>query len=339
MREIRGRRRLSFWFVGSAVAAGTLFGGLAVATRATDSAQSTQMAPKVDVKPDGPRATSTSTPATPPTTSPSTTSVPPAAPTTTAAPPTTSPPVGPPAAAAVPASGVLADPSVTAYLATRPGTITAAVYDYATGQLSTYRPGASGATASIVKVHILETLLSQAQSAGRGLSASEQALATRMIEQSDNDAATDLWDEVGGAAGLNALGARIGLTDTGPDPEGYWGLTTTTASDQVVLLRNLTDPSATLDPANQAYALSLMGAVESDQTWGVSAGVAPGTTVQLKDGWLPEASGWYVNSIGVVTGSGRHYALAVLTSGDRSQDVGEDTIAGLSALVWARLAH
>ena len=81
-----------------------------------------------------------------------------------------------------------------------------------------------------------------------------------------------------------------------------------------------------------------MSQVDTAQAWGVTGGLDPGTTVQLKNGWLPVAGGWLVNSEGLVTGSGRHYAIAVLTAGDPSQQAGEDTIAGLSALVWQLLA-
>ncbi len=191
----------------------------------------------------------------------------------------------------------------------------------------------------MIKLHILETLLNRSQTQDRGLTATEQRQAAAMMDASDNDSATDLWDEVGGAAGLNAFGAQVGLTDTAPNAAGYWGLSTTTAVDQITLLRNLTDPSATLTPVDQAYALGLMAQVEASQTWGVSAGVAPGTAVVLKDGWLPEPAGWYVNSVGVVTGAGHHYALAVLTTADATQDYGEDTIETLSGLVWAATGH
>jgi beta-lactamase class A len=306
---------------------------LAVAC-ASNSGHSTQTAPKTGVKTlattagSRPAPTSTAGPAATTTTLAPTPSSEPA-PTTTLAPVVVAPGT---------ATGVLDDPSVLSFLASRSGDVTAAVYDYATGQLSVYRPGTSLATASVVKVQILETLLARTQAAGRGLTASEQHLAAEMIEESDNDAATDLWNEVGGAAGLNALGAAVGLTDTGPNAAGYWGLSTTTAADQLILLRNLTDPSTTLSPANQAYALSLMSQIDPTQDWGATGGVAPGTSVALKDGWLPETTGWYVNSDGIVTGSGRHYALAVLTAGDASQDYGEDTISGLSSLVWGLLA-
>jgi hypothetical protein len=66
-----------------------------------------------------------------------------------------------------------------------------------------------------------------------------------MIEDSDNDAATSLWDEVGQAAGISAYNASAGLTSTTPSrcvecpgfPWPGWGLTTTTPADQIMLPR------------------------------------------------------------------------------------------------------
>ncbi|HEY2302510.1 MAG TPA: hypothetical protein VGH66_11480, partial [Acidimicrobiales bacterium] len=67
-----------------------------------------------------------------------------------------------------------------------------------------------GITASIVKVEILGTLLSQAQAEGRGLTTTEEATATSMIEVSDNDSAPALWDEVGGAPAVAAFDRSVG---------------------------------------------------------------------------------------------------------------------------------
>ena len=66
--------------------------------------------------------------------------------------------------------------------------------------------------------------------------------------------------------------------------------------------------------------------VTPSQAWGVSAGTAPGTTVALKNGWLPVGSGWTVNSIGWVSGYGRNYLIAVTTSGDPGMSYGIDSI-------------
>ena len=189
-----------------------------------------------------------------------------------------------------------------------------------------------------MKVDILATLLAQGQSQGQALTAAEQPLAVNMIEESDNDDAQALWDTEGGATAVGAFNTTAGLTQTDPDAAGYWGLSTTTAADQVQLLRTVAYPNAILTAASQAYELGLMEHVDSDQAWGISAGVAPGSTVALKNGWLPlDSGGWQVNSVGYVDGQGRDYVIAVLTDDDTEAN-GISFIQGLSGLIWQELA-
>lgn len=169
-----------------------------------------------------------------------------------------------------------------------------------------------------------------------------------MIELSDNDAATDLWDSADGAAGIGSFNSSVGLTATTPSPcvecSGFpwpgWGLTTTTPSDQIALLRLLVEPSSLLNATEQQYALNLMESVVPSERWGVTGGVPSGVTIALKNGWLPlntADTDWQVNSIGWVSGDGRDYLLAVMTTGDPTEQYGIDTIDGLSTMIWASL--
>jgi hypothetical protein len=229
-------------------------------------------------------------------------------------------------------------PAVAAYLSATPSDVTAAVYDDVTGVTSVYRPGVAQDTASIMKVDILATLLAQGQADGQGLTPADESLAVPMIELSDNDDAQDLWDSEGGATAVGAFDAKAGLTQTDPDAAGYWGLSTTTAADQVQLVRTVAYPNAILTPASQAYELNLMEHLDPSQSWGVSAGVVAGSTVALKNGWLPlDSGGWQVNSIGYVDGQGRDYVIAVLTT-DATEADGINFIQGLSGLIWQELA-
>ena len=196
---------------------------------------------------------------------------------------------------------------------------------------------------------MLETLLAErADGGGTGLSASDRTLAEQMIEDSDNDAATSLWYAVGGAARIRSFNARAGLTDTAPSScvvcPGFawpgWGLTTTTPDDQISLLRQLVTPSSVLPPAAREYALSLMEDVTPSQRWGVSGGVPAQVTVALKNGWLPlhgTGSDWQINSVGWISGGGRNYLMAVLSTGNPSEQYGIDTIDELAAMVWQRM--
>ncbi len=233
--------------------------------------------------------------------------------------------------------------SVASYLASRSGTVLAAVYDLQTGQTWSIGQGQPQAEASIVKVDILETLL--AEDHVGGLSASDASLATLMIEDSDNSAATSLWYAAGGSTQIAAFNSGIGLTNTSVSgcvecpgfPWPGWGLTTTTPTDQIMLLRQLVQPGGPLTSTDRAYALGLLENVTPSQRWGVSYGVPLQATVALKNGWLPlnsADSDWQINSIGWVSGQGRDYLMAVLTTGDPTEDYGIDTTDELSALVW-----
>jgi hypothetical protein len=233
------------------------------------------------------------------------------------------------------------------FLATRSGVVLAAVYDARSGMTWTIGQGKPQPEASIVKVDILETLLARRRSDGKTLSARDRSLAAAMIEDSDNDAATALWNEVGGAQGISSFNTSVGLADTTPSScvacPGFawpgWGLSTTTATDQLALLRELLRPNSLLTNAQRDYALSLMEHVTRAQRWGVTSGVPPRNTVALKNGWLPLTSAdddWQINSIGWVSGQGRDYLMAVLSTGNPTEQYGIDTIGKLAAIVWRR---
>ena len=223
------------------------------------------------------------------------------------------------------------------YLATRSGQVSVAVFDATSGSTYSYNAGTQYVTASIVKVAILGTLLRQAQDAHRSLTPTEGSLATSMIEQSDNNAATALWNDVGQGPGVGAFMTKVGMPSTTPGSDGYWGLTSTNAPDQVSLLRTVAYPNAVLSDASRGYEESLMRAVTPSQKWGVSGGVPAGATVALKNGWLPRSDGWEINSIGHVSSASRDYVIAVLTSGDPSMSYGITTVEDVSAMAWQHL--
>jgi Beta-lactamase enzyme family len=233
----------------------------------------------------------------------------------------------------------LATTAIRRYLAGRAGSVSIAVEDLAdpVGYIEwDFNPNARYQTASIVKADILETLLHHY---GGPLTGSAAAVATGMIEDSDNDDATDLWNLADGATGVTAYNSAIGLTHTDPNAYGYWGESLTTAADQVKLLTQLVLPSRLLTTAARLYELDLMEHVDPGQDWGVSGGVPRSVSVALKNGWLPLSSDsdWEVNSIGRVHGDGRWYLIAVLTAHDPGEEYGIDTIDHVSSLIYQDL--
>ncbi|WP_329408104.1 class A beta-lactamase-related serine hydrolase [Streptomyces sp. NBC_00704] len=197
--------------------------------------------------------------------------------------------------------------------------VSVAVLDLASGARAAYGGGVFD-TASVVKADILAALLLRAQDEGRRLTAAEKTDATAMIETSDNDAASVLWRTIGGAGGLDAANERLGLTDTEGGEGALWGLTRTTAVDQLALLRQVFGNGSVLSEASRSYLRTLMGKIAAGQDWGVSA-AADGSAWALKNGWLPRSTTglWVVNSIGRVSAGGRDYAVAVLSNGNATQ--------------------
>ncbi|MFF8023633.1 serine hydrolase [Streptomyces sp. NPDC007896] len=200
--------------------------------------------------------------------------------------------------------------------------VSVAVFDIDAGEGAAYGEGAFD-TASIVKVDILATLLLEAQDADRHLTATEKTYATAMITNSDNASASALWDIIGQADGLDAANKRFGLTGTSGGDGALWGLTQTTAADQLTLLQQVFGDDSELSEASRTYLQGLMGEIAVDQHWGVSA-AADGTQWALKNGWLARSSTglWDINSIGRVTVDGADYLVATLSNGNTTKAKG-----------------
>ncbi|MEU0953285.1 serine hydrolase [Streptomyces niveus] len=197
-----------------------------------------------------------------------------------------------------------------------------AVRDIATGHTTAHHRGPAPIhpCASVVKLGILLALLLRCQDTGREPTAQERVSAAEMIERSDNDAATVLWHVIGGANGMDAAHRRLGLRESAAATR--WGLSRTTATDQLTLLAAVFDERATpLSERSRAFVADLMTHVVADQAWGVSAA---GSAPALKNGWMPlSATGlWVVNSVGRVTAGGRDVLVAVLSGGHPTKEAG-----------------
>jgi beta-lactamase class A len=266
---------------------------------------------------------------------------------------------------------------VCAYLDGREGVVQVALFDKTTGWLYSLSNGSDKQyTASIVKVDILARWLNRYQKQRAAIPDdipySNKYLMENMIEHSDNSAATALFSFGGGCEALTRLNELIPLDETKvacESPTYYgWGNTTTTATDQVKLMRLYAygEKSNVLGRDATSYGLRLMQSVEPGQRFGISCGPwgtkcdppnyappDPKVTVALKNGWktLPTCTQpiprcpWQVNSTGWVKGAGRNYVLAVLTTRDPVGSGGNDgfnygieTIQGVSERIWNNLS-
>lgn len=243
-----------------------------------------------------------------------------------------------PAAASTLASAVSVrlETSFRTYLAGRPGHVSVAFQDAVTGtSVAVTDPAVAGyEMASTAKLNILAALVLQAGSSGQ-LSARQQALAHKMISVSDNASAVALWKDVGGEAGMNVFYARLAMTSTKAGSGRYWGLTSTTAPDQLAVLRAISYPGV-LTAQQREVIRALLQTVVASQRWGLTGGVPSDVAVDLKNGWLPRSTGgWVITSLAHVHGGGgRDYVMAVYTKNGPSMASGVATVEGLSTIAW-----
>jgi Beta-lactamase enzyme family len=222
----------------------------------------------------------------------------------------------------------------------RAGDRAVTVTDSQTGVSCAYNEARRFDAASIIKVITLAALLRWHQESGQPLSAWERGEATAMITESDNDAATALWDEAGRSR-LQHFLTLAGMSQTQLGPGVLWGLTQVTAHDEMLLLTLLTEANPVLSDSSRSYELGLMAAVIPGQRWGTPAGAPGDVTTQVKNGWLPDGTGWHINSIGAFTGLGGHlaatavpdYRIAVLTDRDPAEQYGIDTVEAVARVV------
>jgi beta-lactamase class A len=190
--------------------------------------------------------------------------------------------------------------------------------------------------ASVIKVTIISALLLK-EGGPSGLTSEQRSLAWLMITQSDDDAATALWNDVGGVTGMQVFLNKAGMSHT--DLNYAWGLTLLTAQDELRLLDLLVFPNKVLSTASRVYVLYLMKNVTPSQRWGVPAGAPKDITVHVKNGWLPypdtnlNADDWHINSIGTFNAHDINYEIVILTDGEQSEGYGIDTVQAAAEVI------
>jgi hypothetical protein len=173
------------------------------------------------------------------------------------------------------------------YLDGRKGVVQVALYNNETGQTHRLSNGDDTQyTASIVKVDILARWLRSFQKRGveipDDISYSIRYLMQRMIQNSDNAAATSLFYFGGGCDTLTQFNTLIPMDDTevGCESSTYygWGNTKTTAADQARLMRVFAygKPKGVLGPDARSYGNQLMQGSSRISASGSRAGPGAG---------------------------------------------------------------
>ncbi len=210
----------------------------------------------------------------------------------------------------------------------------AAVYEKSSGRAWHYNQDGSYLEASLVKVPILLTLLHEATLEQRNLTLEEEYQAVMMIQYSDNDATTALYESVGGAPALARTYALLGVEDT--DASDMWGVNSTGVEDQLRIARALLEGVDWIDPGLQDFAVELMENVDPGQRWGISAGVSSrAAEIALKNGWLQDddTQSWNVGSMGFIVAGDAEYAVVVLTSGAGTMEGGVSVVEQVARII------
>ncbi|GAA1006783.1 hypothetical protein Aple_030100 [Acrocarpospora pleiomorpha] len=216
------------------------------------------------------------------------------------------------------------------FVAKHPGRTSAAVEDLLTGRVYRFRPNELLPTASTAKVNILMAALRTTR--WKSLPASARHDADIMIRVSDNKAADRLWERIGREGGLTRANKAFKLKKTtaigGSCVDLYcWGITRTTAPDQVRLIKLLTRKNSPIK--DRRTILTLMEKIVPEQKWGISAGACEGESVALKNGWLKHVANkqWVIVSAGLIA---NRFAVAVLTEDNPSSESGIAKVEGIT---------
>lgn len=222
------------------------------------------------------------------------------------------------------------------YARSRPGLAGIVVRDRKTGAV--WRSGESKTHmwgCSIPKLAMVVDLLLRNDRGAITLSSEDRELMHKMLNSSDDDAATTLWKRYGGEDFATRF-PSYGMTDmkfTDAHPH-TWGWILTTADD---LDRLINYVLTTLPTQHRDYIVNEMRTVDPNQQWGVwNAG--PAATPGNKNGWADDNDdhSWIMNSVGFV-GPNERYTLAIMNNTQVVNDgfnVGKETTSNISRIIF-----
>lgn len=209
----------------------------------------------------------------------------------------------------------------------RAGRISFAVVDER-GKLHGSHPDRVHNSASVVKALFMVALLREDGVRHDALTVGEKALLEPMIQRSDNQAATAVFNRVGQPA-LYRLADRIGLDHFSTQPT--WGLTTITAGSQARFFSRI---EQYIPKRHRAYAMHLLTRIVPSQRWGIPPVAPHGWTLHFKGGWSGAPS-WRINQVMLLRRHPRRFAVAIFTREQPSMLYGEQSIEGVAKRLLA----
>jgi Beta-lactamase enzyme family len=209
------------------------------------------------------------------------------------------------------------------WAAGRTGKVGVAVVD-SHGDLSGLHAHATFEGASLVKAMLLVAYLRARPAADPSL----DAVATTMIEESDNTSAYTIYGVVG-ATGLKKVASLSGMEDF--EPGAGWLDARVSAADQARFFFHL---DRYVPAARRAFARGLLAGVTAMQRWGIPAAAGPaGWTTFFKGGWLGMDNRLMLEAAWLEKRRER-WALAVMTDDNPDRAYGWDTQKGVAGLLF-----
>jgi beta-lactamase class A len=193
------------------------------------------------------------------------------------------------------------------------------------GRFYGYRPNHVEWSASVVKAMLMVSYLDRPGVADRRLNSHDNSLLSPMITASNNVAA-DQVDEIVGGSGLDALARRVGMTRF-EAVEPIWGETHITARDQTLFFLHI---DRYVVARHRRYAMHLLASVIPSQRWGIGQLPQRGWTEYFKGGW-GSGTGLLDHQVVLLKRGCARVAVAVLTMDDGSHTYGKQTLRGIFA--------
>jgi hypothetical protein len=163
-----------------------------------------------------------------------------------------------------------------------------------------------------IKLPLMLAVMDRAVRQGKAITDDESDLMRAMITESDNDAATELWNSLGGPS-IQAFLERSNISGVTVDSKN-WRESGMSCVAGARLMGKLMQGEV-LDEGHREYAMRLLSQVEPTADWGVVVAGREAGQAGVMNGWYSKYQGWALASVGyVIPGDGRPaFTIAIFT--------------------------
>lgn len=239
---------------------------------------------------------------------------------------TTSSPAGPSLVEWVPGTA-----AAKRFIDRRPGRARFSLHDATSGRRWDYRATEPVKCASLMKTLLLATYLRSSAVRDRKLTERDRKYLRPMIRESANDPASALYVKLGGDA-IARTARAAGMGTIQPNP--HWGMTRTTARQQVALFSRLPD---LFPERHREYAMGLLATIVPAQRWGIGQVELPGNwQLYFKGGW-GSGTGAVDHQTALLMNGEQRLILSITTTDNPNHQSGKKTLKGVAERLLAGL--